>query len=217
MKLKEARDVAEDVDGIAALIDVPYEDWAGNCHGISYKVLASGAFGPGRIARGRAAGVMSQHSWIVLGNDVYDSRAVIVDPTIRPWLARAGAGGGIEDGARKVLTGILVDEAANLSHRPHGSGQIWNAARPACGNGGIVELTLRKPLSEEAQEFLEMLGPMDIQGWMMLANGPMGGWPAGEIIAAMDDTKELRALIPVDILGHVTDRNPGKLYLAEEE
>jgi hypothetical protein len=45
----------------------------------------------------------------------------------------------------------------------------------------------------------------------------MEGWPSSEIIAAMDDTDELRALVPIDILGMVTDRNPGGLYLSETE
>lgn len=42
-------------------------------------------------------------------------------------------------------------------------------------------------------------------------------WPAAEIIAAIDDTKALSALVPIDILGMLTDRNPSGLYLPGDE
>ena len=41
---------------------------------------------------------------------------------------------------------------------------------------------------------------------------PVEDWPAGEIFAAMDDTEGLKALVPIDKLGMLTDRNPGGLY-----
>jgi hypothetical protein len=40
----------------------------------------------------------------------------------------------------------------------------------------------------------------------------MIGFPAGEFLAAMDDTPATSALVPIDRLGMLTDRNPGGLY-----
>jgi hypothetical protein len=54
----------------------------------------------------------------------------------------------------------------------------------------------------------------DRQGWSVLAHAPVGGWPAGEIIDAMCESG-LDAVIPIDIVGMVTDRNPQGLYLPE--
>lgn len=62
-----------------------------------------------------------------------------------------------------------------------------------------------------------MVGPLDRPGWMRLASCPVGGWPAAEVLAAMDDTPALQTLVPIDRLGMLTDRNPGGLYLAGKE
>ena len=63
-----------------------------------------------------------------------------------------------------------------------------------------------------------VVGPLDYGGWSILANYcPVEGWPAGEIYAAMDDTPALKSLVPIDRLGMLTNRNPGRLYLREEE
>ena len=40
----------------------------------------------------------------------------------------------------------------------------------------------------------------------------MEDWPAGPILTAMAETRGLKALIPIDILGMNTDLNPGGLY-----
>jgi hypothetical protein len=208
LTLAKARIIASDPDRLAELIGAPYQDWTSRCHEISLKLLRTGEFGRGRIARGRAAGVASQHSWIVLGDDCYNPEAVVVDPTVRLWLQRAGIDGGSPD---RPL--ILVDYARNLSHRPHGGGLIWEEAGPPPEpTGDVIELTPTTPLSREARDFLDSLGPLDIHGWMTVAHYPVQGWPAGEIFAAMDDTKPLSSLIPIDILGMATDRNPEGLY-----
>jgi hypothetical protein len=198
--LSQATDATADHNKIAKLIDVPPQNWAGNCHSISLAVLRSGAVGRGRIARGWADGVSSQHSWIVLGDDCYDHDAVIVDPTY--WLLRS------------IMTQntILVDYAYNLDRAPHGDGSIFNAAKPTAGAGPVIRLTPKTPLSAEAKAFLDLLGPLDHHGWMMLGNSPVHDWPAAEIIAAMDDTPQLAVIPPIDILGMITDRNPGMLY-----
>ncbi len=209
MSLAAARETARDTERLAGLIGVPYPEWAKNCHSISLKLLKSGAFGPGRIARGWAEGVTGQHSWLVLGPDVYHPAVAVVDPTIAFYLK--------EKGRQGTLDGILVAQASALSHTPHGRGSIWGRGRPDEPEGEIIELAPRFELSDAARFFLsdDILGPLDRRGWSQLANGAMEQWPAGEIIAAMDDTPLLRALVPIDVLGMVTQRNPGGLYLAD--
>lgn len=102
--------------------------------------------------------------------------------------------------------------AITLRHNPHGMGSIWRADKSAGRVGPVIPLN-GKP-SSLAHDFLEMFCPggLDIRAWALLANGAMEGWPAAEIIALMDDTPELRALVPIDILGMLTDRNPDGLY-----
>lgn len=213
--LEQARQAAADARALGELIGVPYNTWSGKCHEISCLLLASGRFGPGRVARGWATGVAGQHSWLVLGPDVYDPQAVIVDPTLTPYLHEHNLVGTSIPGGLPV---IQVEYAQDLSHRPHGAGAIWAAPKPPEPTGPVIKLTPSFELSDEARLFLsdEMLGPLDRTGWSQLANGAMELWPAGEIIAAMDDTPELRALVPIDILGMLTSRNPGGAYLAED-
>lgn len=74
-------------------------------------------------------------------------------------------------------------------------------------------IKLAVPVSREAELFLDLCGPLDQKGWAELIHSPVEGWPAAEIIAAVDDTPELSTLIPVDILGMLTDRNPQGVYL----
>lgn len=212
--LEQAREAARDARALGELIKVPYETWSGKCHEVSFKLLSTGRFGPGRIARGWSPAVIGQHSWMVLGPDVYARYAVIVDPTITPYLRQHGTARNDPAG----LPYIRVEYAAELSHRAHGAGSIWAAERPVCHGGEIIELTPSAELSGDAKLFLseEFLGPLDRRGWGQLVHGPMEMWPAAEIIAAIDDTPALQALVPVDILGHLTDRNPGKCYLTED-
>jgi hypothetical protein len=198
--LSQAIDATADHMKIAQLIGVWPEYWAGRCHAISLKLLRSGAVGHGRIARGWADGIHSQHSWIVLGDDCYDKDAVVVDPTY--WLALN----------RMTAYTILVDYARNLDRAPHGDGSIFDVEKPSNAGGPIIRLTPKTPLSADALAFLRMLGPLDHRGWMQLGNAPVHGWPAAEIIAAMDDTPRLRAIPPIDILGMITDKNPGMRY-----
>ncbi len=200
LSLEQAQEIAADPGKLALrLNDLPYPDsWAFNCHRVSIELVKAGVFGYSRVARGWI-GIGCQHSWIVLGSDVYDPEAVVVDPTLFSY----------DPG----VTGIFVGRAGEHPHTPHGSGSIWDWGRPVCGNGEIVKLTPRKPLSSGAKVFLRLLGPLDYQGWMVLASAPMEGWPASEIIAAIDDTKGLSSVVPIDILGMLTDRNPGGLFL----
>ena len=173
----------------------PLRRWHHNCHGASMTiVLALG----GRVARGWCKGVDSQHSWAVLGDDCYDHKATIVDGALWSYSSTKG-----------VWVGTLADGL----HSPHGEGSIWKAGKPLPHTGPRVGLTPKAPLSFWARDFLKMVGPLDFIGWSRLANLPVGGWPAAEIIAAMDDTEELEAAVPIDRLGMLTDRNPGGVYL----
>lgn len=178
--------------------------WAHQCHAAAVALVNSGRFGDCRVARGWARGVLGQHSWVVLSHDAYDSEATIIDPTL--WSYDRGVDG--------VWVGTYRDDR----HVPHGGlATIWETGRPDYPTDVIVELTPSVPLSDEAEAFLSILGGLDQRGWMALAELPPGGWPAGEILAAMDDTAALAGLIPIDRLGMLTDRNPGGLYLPTDE
>jgi hypothetical protein len=184
----------------------PLERWAHQCHGASLKLVSERIFGQARVARGACSGVGGQHSWVVIGDDCYDRGAVIVDPTL--WSYRGGN--------PRVWVGSLADGL----HTPHGSGSIWAWGRPNEASGPVVELTPRRPFSPAARMFLDLLGPLDREGWIMLAHAPMQGWPAAEIIDAICETPDpslrgqtFQGYVPVDVVGMLTDRNPSGLYL----
>lgn len=178
----------------AARVLKPLRDWRHRCHEASLKLVQAGI--GTRVARGLCPGVGGQHSWVVVGMDCYNPIAII-DPTLWSYTG----------GTPKVYFG------QGLGHRPHGAGTIWNYGQPVNQGGPTIVLTPKTPLSRHARLFLDMIEPLDMGGWMALTGAPVGGWPAAEIIAAMDDTKELSALIPIDKLGMLTDRNPDGLYL----
>lgn len=164
--------------------------------------MKSGILGvPCRVSRGFVKGVGSQHSWITIGMDCYDQKATIVDPTLWSY--------------REDVTGIYVGSAKKLGHQPHGAGSIWAYGRPADPMGPIIPVP--NGLSEHAKNFLEMASPigLDLNGWAFLAHAPMEGWPSKEIITAMYHMPDVSVLIPVDIVGMVTDLNPGGLYLPD--
>lgn len=189
------------VEDVERALEHPFMYTAQDCHGVSIALLQAGLV-QGRVARGWCAGVVSQHSWIVLGDDCYAEDAEIVDATLWSY--------------RDDVEGVWEGTAAHGWHVPHQAGFIWDAPQPTAGPGPVVHLTPREALSTEAQLFLDVVGPLDILGWHQLIHSPVQGWPAAEIIAACDDTPQLKALIPVDILGMLTDRNPGGLYLAPQ-
>lgn len=61
----------------------------------------------------------------------------------------------------------------------------------------------------------EFLAPdgLDRQGWYTVGNAPVGGgWPARAIFEAMAADPVLVAYVPIDVLGMLTDLNPGGLY-----
>lgn len=172
-----------------------------NCHATSLALVRSGLLGPAgpgnaRVARGTCRGVGGQHSWVVLG-DPYHGDAPIIDATL--WSYR--------DDVSDAWTGTM-DEGL---HVPHGWGSIWSYGKPAHGGGPDIELAVPLPKGGAAG-FMDMMLPLDRRGWSALANAPVLGWPAGDVFAAMADTPELSSLVPIDVLGMVTDRNPSGLY-----
>jgi hypothetical protein len=192
--------------GLAELIRTPASSWGGRCHEISLALVKTGVFGEtARVARGAAEKVTSQHSWIVVGEPLpgmskanpYDPAALVIDPTIFSY--------------RDEKPNVVVTPNRKDVHRPHGSGSIWDFGRPDPGPGNAVELVWHQPPSSQAKLFLEALGPLDQSGWMQLAHYPVEQWPSGEIIGAIADTLGA-AVVPVDILGMVTERNPKGFY-----
>ena len=181
-------------------LGMPFEQTKHRCHEISLALVRSGVLPASRVARGWCRGVIGQHSWIVVSRNPYLLGVPIIDPTLWSY----------DPSVTDVWVGVSKPGGRHIPHG--GSGSIWSAGRPVSGGGAPIALTPSEPLSVEAKAFLGILGPLDRRGWSELANSPVLGWPAAEIIAAMDDTEELKALVPIDVLGMLTDRNPGELY-----
>ena len=59
-----------------------------------------------------APALAARHSWVVLGDDCYHERALIVDPTLWSY----------DD----TVEGVWVGSYRDRRHRPHGKGSIWN-------------------------------------------------------------------------------------------
>ncbi|MFT4011247.1 MAG: hypothetical protein QM655_14525 [Nocardioidaceae bacterium] len=138
--------------------------------------------------------------------DCYDEDATIIDLTAWSY--------------DMDVSRVWVTSMTESPHRPHGYGPPlieWGC--PEGGGGEHIGLTPTEPLGAEARFWVDTMfrnevGNLDRRFWSNLVNhAPMVGWPAGEVIAAMDDTEELSALVPIDILGMTTNRNPMGLYL----
>lgn len=162
------------------------EEFHGNCHGVSLALVRSGLLAEeARVARGTAKGVGSQHSWVSMG-DPYEVSTPIIDPTL--WTYR--------DDVDDVWHGSRKD----LIHMPHGGGLIWQAGRPNHQGGQTIELD-REGLSSDAGYFLNLIEPLDLDGWRTLAHLPVEGWPAREILGrCMSQIKGFSAWVPVDVV-----------------
>lgn len=177
----------------------PLDEWSKRCHEASIALVQSNRFRGARVARGWCKGVgIAQHSWVTLG-DPYTEGVVIIDPTLWSY--------------DTLVNGVYVSAVGGPRdrHTPHGSGDIFTWGRPAEPTGPVVELKPKKPWSKGARIFLDLMGPLDAEGWRVLAQAPVQGWPSSEIIEAMYHNG-YAAYIPVDIIGMVTEINPGGLY-----
>jgi hypothetical protein len=107
---------------------------------------------------------------------------------------------------------IYVAKASKRPHTPHGAGSIWQYGPPPEPVGPIIELAVDP--GDAGRDFLRLAAPdgLDQRGWGVLAHAPVQGWPAKDTFTAMNATPKLSALIPIDILGMVTDVNPKELY-----
>lgn len=197
-----------------ALADFPMEQRSKNCHATSIHIVASGVFGPeARVARGTHHAVVGQHSWVVIPgitrNErvplVYDIHATVIDATLWSYDRHYDVIAVVEN---------LFDEWV-----PHGFGSIWTFGPPRKVEIADPRFAIgldREGLSPEAVQFLDTFGPYDAYGWMRLFSSPMMGWPSQEIITAAAQDPVLRPLIPIDIVGMLTDLNPGGLYLMDK-
>lgn len=199
-----------------AIISVwPEEHWVNfeeatehNCHSASLALVKSGLLGPSRVARGACLGVGGQHSWVVRSAepmDCYSMTVQIVDITLWSY----------DSSKPKVWIGSLRDGL----HTPHGMGNYFDATMPTHRGGETVTLddAVRARLSYVAATFVRALEPLDHRGWAQVAQLPVKGWPAAEIIEAMYQTPHLATLIPIDRVGMLTNINPQGLYLPGEE
>jgi len=179
-----------------------FNDFSQDCHSVSLALVRSGLLGEGgpslRVARGACIGVGGQHSWVVLGNP-YDQTATIVDITLWSY----------DSSAPRIWIGNQINER----HRPKGGETLWQTMRP-CHSGDEIMALGTDDMSREARDFLDILGPLDARGWAALwSRCGMMGWPAREILEAfLDQFRDMAALVPIDIVGMVTDRNPQELY-----
>jgi hypothetical protein len=177
-----------------------FADFAQDCHAVSLTLVRSGLLGTGgpdlRVARGACLGVGGQHSWVVLGHP-YDPTATIVDLTLWSY----------NPTQPRIWVGTMRDGL----HRPKGYGHILQGVKPGTRGGEVIQVEVS---SRDARDFLRMVGPLDARGWAGLwSHCGMLGWPAKEILEALlDQHPQMTALVPIDIVGMITDRNPENIY-----
>jgi len=202
-----------DVRDLAERIGANPDHWRHQCHVASLQIVRSWLFPGAQVARGTAPGILGQHSWVVVPPDdllpydperngplAYHPEARIVDATMWSYSPET--------------PGIVSASNSRISYRPHGAESIWDAGQPRVGYGEPI--WLGQPVGGDprspGQRFLDLCGPLDLQGWQDLLSGPMMGWPAREVLRAAYEHPKLRALIPVDHLGMVAGIDPEGLY-----
>lgn len=184
----------------------PLTTFRHQCHAASIALVKSGALpDEARVARGVTdQGVFGQHSWVVIG-DPYDERAEVVDATIWSYV--------------DAVPHVRWIRPRPGSYVPHGAGHFMLGEPPESGGGPEI---MPPGLSGDAQWFLASIrsmigGPLDHVAWRGILAMPVQGWPSAEITAAAYDDPTLTALTRVDVVGMLTDRNPGGLYLRTEK
>lgn len=185
-------DEQELIDAIGGL-----EQFAHQCHACSLQLIRTGLLPKSaRVARGWHVEIQSQHSWVAIGNP-YDPNTTIIDGTL--WSYTTGD--------------PFLHVGPSRDYKAHGAGLIGPFRAPEPKNKVLTPKGASK-LSPAATRWLKMIAPkgMDVVGWMKLVNGPMGGWPSDEIIPVLADDNQFNGLIPIDIVGMLTDKNPGNLY-----
>lgn len=184
------------VEDLVAAIGIPFAEWHHQCHAISLAIVRSGAV-EGRVVRGHCRGV-GPHSWIARGlnpGDVYDENTEILDPTLWSW--------------REDVEGVWYGNLAHGWHVPAGAGRLLGT--PMHGGGEEIDLGLDHPYLDAARA----MGPLDRVWWHRFLTGPLQGVAAGEIILAASRDRRVSALVPIDVLGNMTNANPSGLYLRE--
>lgn len=169
----------------------PMKRWSKQCHAASVRLVESGVIPGARVARGTCRMVPGQHSWVCIG-DPYADNVLILDPTLWSYTG--------------VAAEVWVGERKRFNHRPFGYGNIFAWGRPPnCKLKQAVSLPEPEGgWTSAAKTFLEMLGPIDMDGWRILAHAPVQGWPATEIMTQMcRHSESMRMMIPVDIRGMV--------------
>lgn len=180
----------------------PLTDFAHQCHAASVALVESGLLQryadgePIFVARGRARGIMSQHSWVTVGTP-YDP-TTIVDLTM--WSYNPC-----------IDTVRILDGADASSHYvPHGlSGEnASEALRDMVLEMDPIHLDVSDP---QAAAFLRGR-VLDVRAWMKLFSCNVSTYPARAIIEAAHRNDRLRALIPIDLVGMLTEINVGGAY-----
>lgn len=187
------------IQDIVEVTDLPRSAWHTNTKQVAHDLVRSGLLPTCRVVVGFVSGVEGEHSWVTTSWDVYDKYALIVDPTM--WTFRAD----IPD----VWMGTLHDGL----HHPKGEGFIWDSGYPENSSFQDTILLPQNGLSTYAKYFLSRVEPLNVAGWTALMRLPMQGWPAGEILARMKEVPTLAPLVPEDLEGMLTEKNPGNLYL----
>jgi hypothetical protein len=180
----------------------PLDRFAQQCHAAALMLVRDPRMPEGRVARGYCDGVWGQHSWMVVGSDCYDPRALIIDPTLWSY----------DESVEGIWVGRLTDRP---KHSPHHDWSFW-VCKPERGDGPDIPMEHYGEMSRTARAYMDAVLPLDFRGWCSFwSHVGVLDWPAAEAIEAVYAQPNLRGAIPIDLIGMLTDLNPGGLYLKE--
>lgn len=174
-----------------------FDGFEHNCHSASLAYIRSGLAPEGaRVARGWCEGVGGQHSWVYLGGDAYDYDATIHDITLWSY--------------DPSVEGMWVGTRRDGRHTPHGGVSVFETGMPRAYTDDYLTVT---GLSDAAEFFLSMIGPLDLRGWANLFHGGVEGFPAAEILGKLiEQHPTVAAFVPIDVRAMLLRENPGGLY-----